>query len=191
MVEETLAPAAPAAALPAAAVVPAAGDGGQEERLPTGLGEVDRVLGGGLVPGALILLGGDPGVGKSTLLLQVAAALSRDGPVLYVSGEESLRQVRMRARRLGADGSGLYLLAESNLDAVTAAVRQQVWRLVVVDSLQTVYHPGLESAPGSVGQVREVAARLMRLAKGADGGPETPVIVVGHVTKEGSKRPAA
>jgi DNA repair protein RadA/Sms len=152
------------------------------ERLSTGLQEVDRILGGGVVPGTLVLLGGDPGIGKSTLMLQVAAAMSRTGPVLYVSAEESAAQIRLRAERLGARRDRLYLLADGRLDQVEAALGDQAWRLVVVDSLQTVWDPALESAPGSVSQVREVAGRLMRVAKSR----ELPVFLIGHVNKEGA-----
>ena len=151
-------------------------------RLSTGLAEVDRILGGGLVPGGLVLLGGDPGIGKSTLMLQVAAQVSRTGPVLYVSAEESAAQVRLRAERLGAREDRLFLMADGRLPAVEEAIAERTWQLVVIDSLQTVWDPDLESAPGSVSQVREVAARVMRLAKGR----EVPVFLIGHVNKEGS-----
>ncbi|AEJ38479.1 DNA repair protein RadA [Sulfobacillus acidophilus TPY] len=155
-------------------------------RIPTGLAEVDRVLGGGIVPGAFMLLGGDPGIGKSTLLLQIAALVSQSGPVLYVTAEESEAQTRIRAERLGLPIGQVYLMAEGNIDAIVAALEAEPWRLAVVDSLQTVYNPLLESAPGSVSQVRDVAARLMRVAKNG-----CPLFLVGHVNKEGSMRPAA
>jgi len=152
-------------------------------RLPTGSAELDRVLGGGIVPGAFVLVGGDPGIGKSTLLLQLAARVARDhGTVLYVSGEESARQIRLRADRLGTFHERLLVLAETNLEAIAqhAAAIQPV--LLIVDSIQTVFTPDLPSAPGSVGQVRECAARLLRVAKGQN----TAVFIVGHVTKEGA-----
>lgn len=155
-------------------------------RLSTGSEEVDRVLGGGVVPGGFILLGGDPGIGKSTLLLQIAAYVSRTGPVLYVTAEESLAQTRIRAERLGPLPDNLFLFQDGNIHAVEHVLKSRSWKLAVVDSLQTVFNPELESAPGSVGQVREIAARLMRLAK--DG---CPIFLVGHVNKEGSMRPAA
>jgi len=153
-----------------------------EERWPTGIGELDRVLGGGFVPGSLVLVGGDPGIGKSTLALQAAFRLAKSGrPVLYVAGEESAQQTRMRAERLGALSRGVWVVAETDLDAVLASVRQLRPALVVVDSIQTVYRPDVPSAPGSVGQVRECAATLLQLAKSE--GPA--VLLVGHVTKEG------
>jgi len=152
-------------------------------RVPTGIGELDRVLGGGVVRGSLILIGGDPGVGKSTIVLQASRALADlDGPVLYVSGEESVGQVKLRADRLGIAPPGLYLLAENNLAAIEACVGQLRPAVVVVDSIQTVYLPDLESAPGSVSQVRECGSRLMLLAKGNG----VATFLVGHVTKEGA-----
>lgn len=159
-------------------------------RFDSGLPEVDRVLGGGIVPGSFVLLGGDPGIGKSTLLLQIAAFASREGPVLYVTAEESQAQTRLRAARLQTVGDNLFVLAEGDIHHIVEALASRPWRLAVVDSLQTVYNPELESAPGSVGQVRDVAARLMRVAKGpAD--TACPIFLVGHVTKEGSMRPVA
>lgn len=153
-----------------------------EQRWPTGIGELDRVLGGGFVPGSLVLVGGDPGIGKSTLALQAAYRLAEAGrPVLYVAGEESAQQTRMRAERLGAVSRGVWVVAETDLDAVLASVRKLRPSLVVVDSIQTVYRPDLPSAPGSVGQVRECAAALLQLAK-SEG---VAVVLVGHVTKEG------
>jgi DNA repair protein RadA/Sms len=152
-------------------------------RLPTGLGELDRVLGGGVVPGSLVLIGGDPGIGKSTLLLQAARALARvAAPVLYVTAEESTAQVRLRAERLGAAADGLLLWAENDLTAVEAALDDVKPGALVVDSIQTVFLPGLESAPGSVAQVRECGARLMTIAKGRG----LATFIVGHVTKDGS-----
>jgi DNA repair protein RadA/Sms len=153
------------------------------DRLPTGLGELDRVLGGGVVRGSLVLIGGDPGIGKSTLLLQASRALATAAPpVLYVSGEESASQIKMRADRLGIDPAGLFLLAETDLSAIEAHLDGLRPRALVVDSIQTVYLPQLESAPGSVGQVRECGARLMTLGKARG----VATLLVGHVTKEGA-----
>ncbi len=153
------------------------------DRLATGLGELDRVLGGGVVRGSLVLIGGDPGIGKSTLLLQAARALARVAPpVLYVSAEESPAQVKLRADRLGIAADGLLLWAETDLSAVQAALDDVKPRALIVDSIQTVYLPELESAPGSVAQVRECGARLMTLAKGLG----VATFLVGHVTKEGA-----
>ncbi|MDH7568371.1 MAG: DNA repair protein RadA [Armatimonadota bacterium] len=152
-------------------------------RMTTGIREFDRVLGGGVVPGSLLLVGGDPGVGKSTLLLQAADLLSRRyGRVLYVSGEESPQQVKLRAERLGVESEHLLLLSETNVEQVEEAVRSCAPRLLVIDSIQTMVLPDLESAPGTVTQVRESAARLMRLAKQT----HLPIFLVGHVTKEGA-----
>ncbi len=157
-------------------------------RISTGIPEVDRVLGGGVVPGALMLLGGDPGIGKSTLMLQLAAHVAQGGPVLYVSAEESLAQTRLRMERIIPDAPAeVHLLADGRLDLLEAALLATPWRLVIVDSLQTVYDPEAESAPGSVSQVRQVASRLLRYAKAQD----VPVFLVGHVNKEGSGRPRA
>jgi DNA repair protein RadA/Sms len=153
-----------------------------EPRAPTGLPEFDRVLGGGLVPGSVVLLGGDPGIGKSTLLLQAMAALSGAKHALYVTGEESAEQVAMRAQRLGLVGAAVDLQAEVQLEAIVAAIRTRSPEVVVIDSIQTVYTEALESAPGSVAQVRECAAQLTRLAKQS----AVAVILVGHVTKEGA-----
>lgn len=150
----------------------------QDERLGTGLAELDRVLGGGIVPGSMTLLGGDPGIGKSTLMTQLGRG---DMRILYVSGEESLRQIKLRADRLGVTGEQFLVLAETNLDAILRAVSEQKPQLVVVDSIQTVYRPELESAPGSISQVRESTAVLLRHAKSEN----VPMIVVGHVTKDG------
>ncbi|CEP66688.1 DNA repair protein RadA [Moorella glycerini] len=152
------------------------------ERLVSSLSEWDRVLGGGLVPGSLLLVGGAPGIGKSTLLLQVAHRLAaRYGKILYVSGEESPGQVRLRAQRLGALSGEIYLLAETDVEAILAGIEGLGPVAVIVDSIQTMFLPAIQAAPGSVSQVRECAARFLRLAK--DGGPA--VILVGHVTKEG------
>jgi len=152
------------------------------ERLPVGVGEIDRVLGGGIVPGSVILLGGDPGIGKSTLLLQLVAALGDRSRCLYISGEESLEQLGMRARRLGLDLSGLRCLTETSVQQILGHAGQEKPRLMVVDSIQTVYSELLESAPGSVSQVRESAAALVRWAKEN----HCCVVLVGHVTKEGA-----
>jgi DNA repair protein RadA/Sms len=152
------------------------------ERQPTTIDELDRVLGGGLVEGGVVLIGGDPGIGKSTLLLQALDALSRRLPVLYVTGEESGAQVALRARRLGLDGSRVRVLAEIQLEKIAAAVAAEKPAVCVIDSIQTTYSDQLSSAPGSVAQVRECAAQLTRMAK--SGGPA--VVLVGHVTKEGA-----
>lgn len=157
--------------------------GVEHRRLRTGIGELDRVLGGGLVPGAVVLVGGEPGVGKSTLLLQAAGALARqDLTILYVSGEESLGQVSERGRRLGADAPRLYLAAETSLDVILEHIAALKPAAVVVDSIQTTWDPALESAAGSLSQVREVAGRLLALAKRE----EVSVWLIGHLTKEGS-----
>ncbi len=153
-----------------------------EPRATTGIAEFDRVLGGGIVPGSLVLIGGEPGSGKSTLVSQVAAHLAAAGVrVLYVTGEESARQTRLRMERLGTLSAGLLLLAENNLDVIVRAIEEQSPALVVVDSIQSVYRPDIPSAPGSVGQVRECTGTLLTVAKGRG----TSVLIVGHVTKEG------
>jgi DNA repair protein RadA/Sms len=154
----------------------------EEPRLATGLEEFDRVLGGGLVPGGVVLIGGDPGIGKSTLLLQALAQLAPRVSTLYVTGEESGEQVALRAQRLALDPAGLQLLAEINLEKIGAVLSDSRPRVVVVDSIQTVYSEQLTSAPGSVAQVRECAAQLTRAAKQAG----HSLILVGHVTKEGT-----
>ncbi|MGH7777555.1 MAG: DNA repair protein RadA [Candidatus Dormibacterales bacterium] len=151
-------------------------------RLPLAWGELNRVLGGGLVPGSLVLVGGEPGVGKSTLLMHLARQVAASGEVLYASGEESAQQVRMRAARLGALHPGILLLSENDLDSIVEAISVRTPRLAIVDSVQTVHDPGLEAASGSVTQVREAAGRFMRLAKESG----VPVFLVGHVTKEGA-----
>ena len=152
-------------------------------RTPTGISELDRVLGGGIVEGGLMLMGGDPGIGTSTLLLQVCANLAEAGKrVLYVSGEESARQIKLRARRLGIESPGLYVLAENALDAIETRLRELQPEVAVVDSIQTMYRPEMASAPGSVSQIRESTSLLMRLCKESG----TAMFVVGHVTKEGA-----
>jgi DNA repair protein RadA/Sms len=154
-----------------------------EERIALPIEEFSRVLGGGLVPGSLVLIGGDPGIGKSTLLLQVAAMRDfRRGPVLYVSAEESAQQVKLRAQRLGLVPEGLLVLAETDMHEILRVIDDVKPGLVVVDSIQTVYLSDLTSAAGSVAQVRECTARLMQFAKTSD----VPVFIVGHVTKEGA-----
>lgn len=151
-------------------------------RIPTGISEFDRVLGGGLVEGGVILIGGDPGIGKSTLLLQTLCHLGRNSKAIYVSGEESPQQIAMRAQRLGLDASELDLLAEINLEKILATLQTHKPNIAVIDSIQTVYSEALQSAPGSVAQVRECSAQLTRLAKQLG----ITVILVGHVTKEGA-----
>ncbi len=174
-------------------------------RMATGIGELDRVLGGGIVPGALVLVGGDPGIGKSTMLTQAAQRIADDGgrrtedgrtapdpknpsvtrhpsPVLYISGEESVEQIRIRAERLGAQSAGFLVVNETEIGSILHHIESVRPALAVVDSIQTTYDPSLESAPGTVSQVRNCAAALARLAK--SGGP--PIFLIGHVTKEGS-----
>ncbi len=154
----------------------------ETERIATGIAEFDRALGGGLVAGGVVLIGGDPGIGKSTLLLQALALLSSGCRVLYVSGEESGEQVALRARRLGLDTRSLQLMAEINLERILATLQAEQPQVAVIDSIQTLWSEQLSSAPGSVAQVRECAAQLTRLAKQAG----ITVILVGHVTKEGA-----
>ena len=157
-------------------------DASDVDRQPTGLDELDRVLGGGIVAGGVVLIGGDPGIGKSTLLLQALDSLSRTVKTLYVTGEESGAQVALRSRRLGLDGSPVRVLAEIQLEKIAATIDAERPAVCVVDSIQTVYSDQLSSAPGSVAQVRECAAQLTRLAKGSG----TTIVLVGHVTKEGA-----
>ena len=157
-------------------------DDGEEERYSTGVTEFDRVLGGGLVHGGVVLLGGDPGIGKSTLLLQTLCHMSSTHNVLYVSGEESARQVALRAKRLALDASAVHMLAEIQLEKIQSVLSERKPDIAVIDSIQTVYSEALQSAPGSVAQVRECAAQLTRLAKASG----TCIILVGHVTKEGT-----
>ncbi len=152
-------------------------------RTISGIDELDRVLGGGIVAGSLVLIGGAPGIGKSTIVLQMANQLSRNGKkVLYISGEESERQIKMRGERLGVDSESLYLLPETNLQAITAEIDKLSPDFIIVDSIQTIYSDQIASAPGSVSQVRDVAAEFMAIAKQT----ATPVFLTGHVTKEGS-----
>lgn len=153
-------------------------DAKRDERVGTGLPELDRVLGGGIVPGSMILLGGDPGIGKSTLMMQLGRGNSR---ILYVSGEESLRQIKLRAERLHVAGENFLVLAETDINAILRAIVEQKPELVIIDSIQTVFRPELESAPGSISQVRESTAVLLRHAKTEN----LPMIVIGHVTKDG------
>jgi DNA repair protein RadA/Sms len=158
-------------------------ESGTAVRLPTGIGELDRVLGGGIVPGSMVLVGGEPGIGKSTLLLQAAANVARTlGPVLYSSGEESEHQVKSRGERLGVGRAPLYLLAETCLERILAELGRLRPALVIVDSIQTVFSMRMQSAPGSVGQVREAATQLLFAAKSQN----VPTFVVGHVTKDGA-----
>ena len=155
----------------------------QGERILTGIGELDRVLGGGIVPGSLVLVGGDPGIGKSTLLLQMCRLLSLEGrQVLYISGEESLQQIKMRAQRIGEFSGSLRLLCETCLKNIEAVMERQKPELVIIDSIQTMYQEEISAAPGSVSQVRESTGVFLRLAKGLN----IPVFIVGHVTREGT-----
>jgi len=153
-----------------------------EERMVTGIGEFDRVLGGGIVQGSCVLLGGDPGIGKSSLLMQASAALAAKGAVLYVSGEESAAQIKMRARRFGIASDGILVLAETDLGSVIEAIRRVRPIFAVVDSIQTMNSDEIASGAGGVSQLRECTARLLELAKGED----VPIFLVGHVTKEGA-----
>src|SRR5579859_881333 len=153
----------------------------ESSRITTGVAELDRVLGGGLVPASLVLVGGEPGVGKSTLLLSALTAMSVDRRTLLITGEESVAQVKLRAQRLGG-AANVEILAETELDAVCETLESERPDVCVIDSVQTLYSPELGSAPGSVAQVREAAARLLRVAKQAG----VAIILVGHVTKDGS-----
>jgi len=157
----------------------------EDERLQTDIGELDRVLGGGLVRGSLVLIGGDPGIGKSTLILQAVAGLSRapqNHVVLYVSGEESATQLRMRGDRLGIQSDQVYLLTETSMEMIQEQVSRLKPRILVIDSIQTIFMADVTSAPGSVSQVRECTAQLMMLAKSLN----LPILIIGHVTKEGT-----
>ena len=155
----------------------------EEERIGTKIEELDRVLGGGIVPGSLILVGGDPGIGKSTLLLQVCQQLAKSGrKVLYISGEESLRQIKLRAQRMGEFTEQLLLLCETNLELIKSVIEREKPEVVIIDSIQTMYSEEVGSAPGSVSQVREATNALLQLAKGLN----ITIFIVGHVTKEGT-----
>lgn len=155
----------------------------EDERQTTKIGELDRVLGGGIVPGSLVLVGGDPGIGKSTLLLQVCRNLALSGSnVLYISGEESLRQIKLRAERIGEFNEKLQLLCETNLETIREVIERKKPDTVVIDSIQTMFHEDISSAPGSVSQVRESTNILMQIAKGQG----VSIFIVGHVTKEGN-----
>lgn len=155
----------------------------EDDRLSAGIGELDRVLGGGIVAGSLTLVGGDPGIGKSTLLLQMCRLLAADGKkVLYISGEESLKQIKMRASRIGQFNDNLLLLCETNLDVVENAIKTHTPQVVIIDSIQTMYNENVSAAPGSVSQVRESTGLLLQLAKGLG----VSIFIVGHVTKEGT-----
>lgn len=154
----------------------------QEERIQTGVQEFDRVLGGGIVPGSLVLVGGDPGIGKSTLLLQICQILSQmKRSTLYISGEESLQQIKIRADRIGQFTDSLYLLCETNLNTIRAMIEREKPQIVIIDSIQTMYSEDITSAPGSVSQVREATSAFMQIAKGVG----ITIFIVGHVTKEG------
>ncbi len=155
---------------------------GSETRWSTGSPELDRVLGGGVVKGSLILLGGEPGIGKSTLLLQICQTLGDDHTILYVSGEESLRQIKLRAQRLGVDSGNLYLLSETDCEAVCKVIANEKPEIAIIDSIQTMNISGLTSASGSVTQVRECSNMLMKTAKSL----EIPMLIVGHVNKDGA-----
>ena len=158
-------------------------EAGEAQRCRTGIGEFDRVLGGGIVDGSLVLIGGDPGIGKSTLMLQVLSVLAGQGKkCLYVSGEESIQQISMRGRRLESGSSSFFIVAETDLESILAMVEKDKYDAVVIDSIQTVFHPEVNSTPGSVTQIREASMQFMRLAKSTG----IPVFLVGHVTKVGS-----
>ncbi len=155
----------------------------EEDKTKTNIGELDRVLGGGIVQGSLTLVGGDPGIGKSTLLLQTCRMLAADGhKVLYISGEESQVQIKMRADRIGSFQKNMLLLCETNLDMIAEVIRRENPRVVVIDSIQTMYNEAVSAAPGSVSQVREATSALLQLAKGLN----VSIFIVGHVTKEGT-----
>lgn len=153
-----------------------------DERCETGIRELDRVLGGGIVPGSLVLVGGDPGIGKSTLLLQVCQRMARMKKILYISGEESQAQIKLRANRMGKFTPNLLLLCETNLETIRGVIEKERPELVIIDSIQTMYSEDVSSAPGSVSQVRESTNIFMQLAKGLC----IPIFIVGHVTKEGT-----
>lgn len=153
----------------------------RQNRVSSGIAELDRVLGGGIVDGSLILIGGDPGIGKSTILLQTSNSLAKQGKIIYISGEESLQQIKLRAQRLGVSEKNLFLLAETEINSIQDVVNKHNPRFLIVDSIQTVFNSEIASAPGSVSQVRECTALLMGMAKNTN----TTTFIVGHVTKEG------
>ena len=152
----------------------------EDERILTSIKELDRVLGGGIVQGSLVLVGGDPGIGKSTLMLQVCGYLSQKRKVLYISGEESEKQIKLRADRLGIEDGELYIMAENDMNMIENVIKEMKPDVAIVDSIQTVYFPELSSGPGSVSQIRESTVRLLRLSKGTG----TAVFIIGHVTKK-------
>ncbi len=154
----------------------------EESRIPSGIGEFDRALGGGLVPGGVVLIGGEPGIGKSTLLLQALAEIGKSRKVLYVTGEESPQQIALRARRLGVDAGNVIIFPDTDLGRIESVIKSEKPKIAVIDSIQTLYFGELQSAPGSVAQVRECAARLTRIAKSA----AATMVFIGHVTKEGA-----
>jgi DNA repair protein RadA/Sms len=157
--------------------------GSQKNRIPTSLSEFDRVLGGGIVEGSLILIGGSPGIGKSTLILQVAFLLAnQDKKVLYITGEESVNQVKMRAERLDAVHKNIFILSEIDYKKIKSVINKNDYDLVIIDSIQTVKHPGIDSSAGSVNQIKEVSSNLFRTAKETN----LPIIIIGHITKEGN-----
>ena len=153
-----------------------------EIRYSTGLNELDRVLGGGLVKGSLVLLGGEPGIGKSTMLLQICEYMGEDHTILYVSGEESVRQIKLRAQRLGVKNENLYLLAQTDCEAICSVISKEKPEIVIIDSIQTMNISGISSAQGSISQVRECTNMFMRTAKNE----EIPMFIVGHVNKDGA-----
>lgn len=157
-------------------------DYSEDERILTSIDELDRVLGGGIVPGSLILIGGDPGIGKSTLMLQICGNLSKKTSVLYISGEESEKQIKLRADRLGIKDGNLYIMAENDMNIIEMGIKELKPDVAIIDSIQTVYFPELSSGPGSVSQIRESTVKSLRLSKETD----TAIFIVGHVTKEGS-----
>lgn len=157
-------------------------ESGASQRIDTGIDELNRVLGGGLVPGELVLLSGDPGIGKSTLTMQLLAKMAGEGDVLYVSGEESKAQIRNRAERLGVQSVRIHVMTENDVEVLDQVVRGQKWDLLIIDSVQTIFDPAVQSAPGSVSQLRAVTAVCMGWAKGVG----IPTVLIGHVTKDGS-----
>ena len=153
-----------------------------EERYKTGISELDRTLGGGLVKGSLVLVGGDPGIGKSTLILQLCEKVAVEGKVLYVSGEESVNQIKLRANRLGVVNDNLLMVSETRFNVIEVLINNEKPKVLIIDSIQTMYNDELTTAPGSVGQVRDVTCRLMNMSK-SEG---ISTIIVGHVTKDGA-----